>query len=79
MVLDGKINMAAENHDAELYKYTMQYLEDNGFIQYEVSNFSQKNYECKHNLYYWQHKDYLSFGTSAHSFINGKRWWNYLV
>ncbi|MDX1701254.1 MAG: radical SAM family heme chaperone HemW, partial [Melioribacteraceae bacterium] len=77
MVIDGKIKMTSENHDAELYKYTMEFLGENGFEQYEVSNFSRPTYECVHNLYYWEYKDYLSFGTSAHSFINGKRWWNY--
>jgi oxygen-independent coproporphyrinogen-3 oxidase len=30
-----------------------------------------------HNKAYWHYKDYLGFGTSAHSFIDGKRWWNY--
>jgi oxygen-independent coproporphyrinogen-3 oxidase len=30
-----------------------------------------------HNNAYWKYKDYLGFGTSAHSFVNGKRWWNF--
>lgn len=77
MVLDGKVKMTNENHDADLYNYTMDFLEKKGFGQYEISNFSKPNFECKHNLYYWQYKDYLSFGTAAHSFVNGKRWWNF--
>lgn len=77
MVLDGKIKMNNENHDADLYKYTMDFLEANNFVQYEISNFAKDGSECKHNLYYWQYKDYLSFGTAAHSFVNGKRWWNF--
>jgi oxygen-independent coproporphyrinogen III oxidase len=77
MILDGKVKMANENHDAELYKYSMDFFEQNGFQQYEISNFAKDNYECQHNLYYWQYKDYLSFGTAAHSFVNGKRWWNF--
>jgi len=77
MVLDGKVKMNSENYDAELYEYTMNFLEKNYFNQYEISNFAKDGYECKHNLYYWQYKDYLSFGTSSHSFANGKRWWNY--
>jgi oxygen-independent coproporphyrinogen-3 oxidase len=77
MVLDGKIKMNNENHEADLYKYTMDFLEANNFVQYEISNFAKDGFECKHNLYYWQHKDYLSFGTAAHSFVNGKRWWNF--
>lgn len=77
MVLDGKVKMTGENHDAELYRLTMEFFEQNGFKQYEISNFAKGNYECRHNLYYWEYKDYLSFGTAAHSFVNGKRWWNY--
>jgi oxygen-independent coproporphyrinogen III oxidase len=77
MILDGKVKMTNENHDAELYKYSMEFFEQNGFLQYEISNFAKSKYECKHNLYYWQYKDYLSFGTAAHSFVNGKRWWNF--
>lgn len=77
MVLDGKVAMSSENHDANLYQYTMDYLNERNFCQYEVSNFTRPQYECKHNLYYWQYHDYISFGTSAHSFVDGKRWWNY--
>ena len=77
MVLDGKVKMASENHDAALYKYTMDFLTNEGFTQYEISNFAKENYECRHNLYYWEYRDYLSFGTAAHSFVNGERWWNF--
>jgi len=77
MVLDGKIKMTNENHDADLYKYTMDILAKKNFIQYEISNFAKQGFECKHNLYYWSYYDYISFGTAAHSFVNGKRWWNY--
>ena len=47
------------------------------FTQYEVSNFCLHGFECRHNNAYWRYRDYLSFGTSAHSFADGKRWWNY--
>jgi len=46
------------------------------FAQYEVSNFAEENFQCVHNNSYWHYKDYLGFGTSAHSFVNRKRWWN---
>jgi oxygen-independent coproporphyrinogen-3 oxidase len=52
-------------------------LTNNGFSQYEVSNFAQTGCECIHNKAYWDHTDYIGFGTSAHSFVNRKRWWNY--
>lgn len=77
MVLDGKVKLQDEDYDADLYEITINYLNQNGFNQYEVSNFSQTGFECIHNNAYWRYKDYFGFGTSAHSFIDGKRWWNY--
>ena len=77
MVIDGKIKIQDSDYDADLYEICLDFLEDNLFIQYEVSNFAKEGFECIHNNAYWRYKDYLSFGTSAHSFMNGKRWWNY--
>jgi len=77
MVLDGKVKIADEDYDAELYETTIDFLNSNGFDQYEVSNFAKPGFECVHNNSYWHYTDYLSFGTSAHSFIDGKRWWNF--
>lgn len=77
LVLDGKVQIQDEDYDAELYELTIDYLNEHGFIQYEVSNFAKPGYECIHNKAYWEYKDYFGFGPSAHSFINGNRWWNY--
>ncbi len=77
MVLDKKVVLQDDDYDADLYEYTMEFLEANKFGQYEVSNFCHPGYECRHNNAYWRYRDYLSFGTSAHSFMNGKRWWNF--
>jgi len=77
MVLDGKVKIQDEDYDADLYEATIDLLTNNGFDQYEVSNFAKNGYECRHNNSYWQYKDYFGFGTSSHSFINGRRWWNY--
>ena len=76
MVLDGKVKVADEDYDAELYQTTIEYLTSSGFHQYEVSNFAKPGFECVHNNAYWHYIDYFGFGTSAHSFIAGKRWWN---
>lgn len=77
MVLDGKVKIQNEDYDAQLYEMTIDFLLNNNFIQYEVSNFAKDGFECKHNNAYWRYRDYLSFGTSTHSFVNGIRWWNY--
>jgi len=76
MVLDGKVQIQDDDYDADLYEFTIDYITSHGFTQYEVSNFAKPGFECIHNNSYWHHKDYLGFGTSAHSFADGKRWWN---
>lgn len=77
MVLDGKVKMQSDDHDADLYETTLDFFENSDFNQYEVSNFTKPGYECKHNNVYWHYGEYLGLGTSSHSFIDGKRWWNY--
>ncbi len=77
MVLDGKVKMQDDDYDADLYEYTIEFLAQHGFNQYEVSNFAKDKTECVHNNTYWRYKDYIGFGTSAHSFVDGRRWWNY--
>lgn len=44
-------------------------LTDAGFNKYEISNFCKPNYECQHNLNYWQFGDYLAIGAGAHGKI----------
>ncbi len=59
---------------ADLYLAAGEYLENKGFHQYEISNFAQDGYECRHNLLYWICGEYYGFGPAAHSFYGGKRY-----
>ncbi len=77
MIKDGKTAIGDSDYDANLYEITQSFLSGEGFIQYEVSNFARNGYECKHNLAYWRYRDYIGFGTAAHSFVNPRRWRNY--
>jgi len=77
MVLKGEVDIQDEEIDSRLYELTMDYLADKGFQHYEVSNYCEPGFECKHNMIYWDCENYLSFGTSAHSYMEGKRWWNF--
>ncbi len=45
------------------------YLNQNGFIQYEVSAYAKNGSQCHHNLNYWQFGDYLGIGAGAHGKI----------
>lgn len=62
-----------EELQAELYLTTASALEEQGFIQYEISNFSKQGAESKHNLKYWRCEEYLGLGPSAYSYMQGRR------
>ncbi len=47
-----------------------------GFNRYEISNYSKNEKIAKHNTAYWQRKNYIGIGPSAHSFRNRERQWN---
>ena len=70
-----KYNFADEDMQAEFYTFTNKYLKQQGFTHYEISNFCKDNMYSRHNMRYWQLKDYLGLGPSAHSCINGKRFY----
>lgn len=62
-----------EDDTADMYLEAVKKLGEAGFEQYEISNFAQKKFECRHNLKYWRCEEYLGIGPAAHSFIDGKR------
>jgi oxygen-independent coproporphyrinogen-3 oxidase len=76
MVKNKTVLMPSEEIDKKMFLETIDYLENKNFIHYEISNFSKKNKECKHNLHYWRLDPYLAFGPGAHGFDGIKRWWN---
>ena len=72
----GKIRMPNDETTADLFKRTGDYLAEQGYPRYEISNYARSGFECRHNLHYWRIEPYLGFGPSAHSFDGTRRWWN---
>lgn len=70
-----KLNLPDDDKQIELYNLMCEKLDALGYLQYEISNFAKKGYKSKHNLKYWNCDEYLGFGPSAHSFIDGKRFY----
>lgn len=76
LVKKGKIVVADDDQQSDQFKLLVSVLEDNGFDQYEISNFSKPGFESKHNSNYWKGEWYLGVGPSAHSFNGVSRAWN---
>lgn len=70
------ISMLEEEEEREMYYAGREEMKKYNLLQYEISNFAEKGYECKHNLKYWQQNEYIGIGTAAHSFLNKKRYSN---
>ena len=61
---------------AEAYEAALERLRQEGYRQYEISNFALPGSESAHNLKYWQLKPYIGLGAGAHSFDGRRRWEN---
>ena len=65
-----------ELESLKIFRFLRGFLKKNDFNHYEVSNFAKNNFNCLHNLNYWQGGAYLGFGPGAHSYFEGKRFAN---
>ena len=65
-----------DQHQSEQFEMLVEFLEQNGFIQYEISNFGKPGFFSLHNSNYWKGVPYIGFGPSAHSFKKEQRAWN---
>lgn len=72
----GKLNFLDEDTERKMYHLIVEKLEEIGLKQYEVSNFAKIGKESVHNKKYWNCKEYLGFGISAHSYFNDERFSN---
>lgn len=72
----NKIKNIPEELDYEMYKLICSELKKNGFTHYEISNFAREGYESKHNLTYWNNKEYYGFGLAASGYLNNIRYTN---
>jgi oxygen-independent coproporphyrinogen-3 oxidase len=61
---------------ADFYKMVCGRLESAGYEQYEISNFAREKGASEHNINYWRCGEYIGLGTGAHSFLDGRRFWN---
>jgi oxygen-independent coproporphyrinogen-3 oxidase len=72
----GDIWLPDDDTQAGMYDWARKLLKNSGYCHYETSNFALPGWECRHNLSYWQGKDYLGLGPGAVSCLRGVRWKN---
>jgi oxygen-independent coproporphyrinogen-3 oxidase len=65
-----------EDATADAYDLVGEVLADHGYLWEEISNWAKPGHECRHNHVYWEHGDYVGFGSAAHSHQRGRRFWN---
>jgi coproporphyrinogen III oxidase-like Fe-S oxidoreductase len=65
-----------EDSEREMYYLTQEFLMEQGYERYEISNYTKKGYECRHNIGYWTGMEYLGLGLGASSYMNGCRFHN---
>ncbi len=71
-----ELQLPDEELERNMYWYVKNTLELNGYNHYEISNFSKKKKESRHNMNCWNQEEYIGFGVAAHSYINNTRFSN---
>lgn len=70
------VGLPDDDEQAMVYLAAVDFLEREGFAQYEISNFARPDRLCRHNMKYWTLQPYLGFGPSAHSDFGRRRYAN---
>lgn len=65
-----------EDTERAIYEITEKILREYGYERYEISNYAKPGYECRHNLGYWERREYLGLGLGASSLIAEHRFCN---
>lgn len=72
----GELLLPDEETERQMYEFACDFLQKNGYRQYEISNFAIEGYESGHNIKYWKCDEYIGLGLAAHSYYCGKRYSN---
>lgn len=75
-IQSGKIILPDDDELAKMYRLGSHILMDKKFFRYEISNFAPEDFECRHNISYWDNSPYIGLGPAAHGYINNHRYNN---
>ncbi len=71
-----KFTFADDDADRDMYALVSKRLAKSGFERYEISNYAKDGFECRHNIKYWQCREYIGLGAAAHSYDGESRCFN---
>lgn len=69
-----ELSLADDDQQADMYLSAVSILDENGYKQYEISNFCKEDFPSRHNMKYWTLGEYAGFGPGAHSDFGGVRY-----
>ena len=69
---DKQLILPSNDEAADMYEWTNEYLQQNQYKRYEISNYAVRGHECLHNLCYWNYDEYIGIGPGAHSRLHNK-------
>lgn len=69
----GQLKRTPDELERTMYLNAIGHLSGSGMQHYEVSNFADTGFECRHNMVYWKADEYFAFGPGAASYLNGVR------
>jgi oxygen-independent coproporphyrinogen-3 oxidase len=76
-IAQGRVAAPDDDLQAEMYEMVCEQIGSNGYIQYEISNFSLPGYESRHNLKYWTDRVFMGLGSAAHGMTGQVRYINH--
>lgn len=69
----NQLNLPDEETEREMNALIINTLKNHGYERYEISNYAKPGYECRHNIRYWEGRDYVGCGAAAHEYVDGER------
>lgn len=73
--MQSSLSLPDDDSAAKQYLFMCERLQKNGYNHYEISNFAKDENLSRHNMKYWECRDYLGIGPSAHSCVDGRRFY----
>jgi oxygen-independent coproporphyrinogen III oxidase len=74
--LKGRLDLPDDEEQVAMYERCTERLAEEGFEQYEISNWARPGLACRHNLEYWNHREYAGYGPGAVGCVGGRRYTN---